>query len=127
MRIWGTALRLENNRSAVAATIAGVRFLAIHAHPDDVEILAGGTLARLSALGHAITIVTMTPGDCGSVEYSPEKIAGIRRGEAARAAALIGGSYLCAEFRDLAIFHDDASQRRVTAVIREAEPDVVLT
>src|ERR1035438_9818164 len=39
--------------------------LAIHAHPDDVEILAGGTLALLAGLGHAITIATFTPGDCG--------------------------------------------------------------
>ena len=38
-----------------------VRILAIHAHPDDVEILAGGALALLAAAGHAITIATLTP------------------------------------------------------------------
>src|SRR5204862_2189475 len=32
--------------------------LAIHAHPDDVEILAGGTLALLAGLGHSITVAT---------------------------------------------------------------------
>jgi LmbE family N-acetylglucosaminyl deacetylase len=104
-----------------------VRILAIHAHPDDIEILAGGTLARLAALGHAITIVTMTPGDCGSAEHSAEEIAAIRRAEAARSAALIDAKYRCAEFRDLAIFHDDAAQRRVTAIVRGERPDVVLT
>jgi N-acetylglucosamine malate deacetylase 1 len=36
--------------------------LAIHAHPDDVEILAAGTLAQLSAAGHRVMIVSMTPG-----------------------------------------------------------------
>jgi LmbE family N-acetylglucosaminyl deacetylase len=40
--------------------------LSIHAHPDDAEILAGGTLALLADLGHQITIATFTPGDCGS-------------------------------------------------------------
>ncbi|HEV8146308.1 MAG TPA: PIG-L family deacetylase [Bryobacteraceae bacterium] len=99
----------------------------IHAHPDDSEILAGGTLARLAALGHRITIVTMTPGDCGSAEHSPEQIAAIRRREAAAAAALISASYRCAEFRDLAIFNDDPSRRRVTELLRELAPDVVLT
>ena len=30
------------------------RVLAIHAHPDDVEILAGGTLALLAAQRHEL-------------------------------------------------------------------------
>jgi len=101
--------------------------LAIHAHPDDVEILAGGTLAQLAAAGHRITIVTMTPGDCGSADHSPEEIAAIRRAEAGRAAALIGAEYRCAEFRDLAVFSDDASRRRVVELLRQIAPSLVLT
>lgn len=101
--------------------------LAIHAHPDDVEILCAGTLALLSAAGRRIVIVTMTPGDCGSHEHGPEEIAAIRRGEAARAAAHIGADYRCAEFRDLAIFNDDSSRRRVTEILRTARPSVIIT
>ena len=101
--------------------------LAIHAHPDDVEILAAGTLARLSAAGHRVLIVSMTPGDCGSRDRAPEQIAAIRRKEAAAAAQRIGAVYRCAEFRDLAIFDDDASRRRVTELLRAVRPDVVLT
>lgn len=103
------------------------RILAIHAHPDDVEILAGGTVALLAAQGHQVTIATMTPGDCGSAELGPDDIAKVRRSEAAAAAALIGASYLCVEFRDLAIFNDDTSRRRVTGVLRQVRPDVILT
>jgi LmbE family N-acetylglucosaminyl deacetylase len=101
--------------------------LAIHAHPDDVEILAAGTLAQLSAAGHRVMIVSMTPGDCGSRDRAPEEIAAIRRKEAAAAARLIGATYRCAEFRDLAIFNNDASRRLVTEVLRAARPDVVIT
>lgn len=101
--------------------------LAIHAHPDDIEILAGGTLALLAQGGHRITCVSMTPGDCGSSDRSPEEIAAIRRAEAASAAALIGASYSCAEFRDLGIFSDDASRRKVVEILRKHQPDVVLT
>jgi LmbE family N-acetylglucosaminyl deacetylase len=101
--------------------------LAIHAHPDDVEILAGGTLALLAGLGHSIAIATFTPGDCGSREMGPEEIAAVRRQEAAHAAALIGARYLCLEMRDLAIFPDDASRRRVTETLRQIRPDLVLT
>ena len=101
--------------------------LAIHAHPDDVEILAGGTLAQLAAAGHKITIVTMTPGDCGSAEHTREEIARIRRGEAARSAARIGAEYRCAEFGDLSIFSDDPSRRRVVEILRQVAPDLILT
>lgn len=104
-----------------------VRILAIHAHPDDVEILAGGTLALLAERGHQITIATMTPGDCGSAELGPEEIADVRRREAARAAALIGASYVCVELRDLAVFNDDLSRRRVVEVLRNAQPEIILT
>ena len=101
--------------------------LAIHAHPDDVEILACGTLAQLAAAGHRLTIVTMTPGDCGSRDHTADQIAAIRRQEAARSAARIGAQYRCADFRDLSIYNDDPSRRRVVEILRQAAPDLVLT
>ena len=107
--------------------MTGKRIVSIHAHPDDAEILAGGTLALLVRLGHAVIIVTMTPGDCGSSEHSPDEIAAIRRDEGAAAAALIGAGYVCAEFRDLAIFNDDPGRRRVTELLRTLRPDIVMT
>src|SRR5450631_2412080 len=103
------------------------RILAIHAHPDDVEFLAGGTMALLADLGHELTIATFTPGDCGSKQMGPEEIAAVRRQEAAHAAALIGARYICLEMRDLAIFNDDASRRQVTETLRQARPELVLT
>ncbi|MEO8663072.1 MAG: PIG-L family deacetylase [Bryobacteraceae bacterium] len=104
-----------------------MRILSVHAHPDDAEMLAGGTLARLAARGHNVTIATMTAGDCGSAEHWPEEIASIRQKEAQTAATLIGAAYECLHFRDMAIFNDDASRRRVTACLRRQHPDVVLT
>ena len=104
-----------------------MRIVSIHAHPDDAEILAGGALALLARARHSITIVSMTPGDCGSAEFRAEQVANMRRREAAAAAALIGADYVCAEFRDLAIFNDDASRRRVTELLRRLRPDAVLT
>jgi LmbE family N-acetylglucosaminyl deacetylase len=103
------------------------RILCLHAHPDDAEILAGGTLALLAQGGHHVIIATMTAGDCGSAELSPEDIGDIRRREASKAAALIGAEYHCVGFNDMVIFSDDASRRRVTAAIRRYRPDIVLT
>ncbi|MCC6858460.1 MAG: PIG-L family deacetylase [Bryobacterales bacterium] len=104
-----------------------MRILAIHAHPDDVEILAGGTLVLLARAGHQITIATMTPGDCGSAELPPEEIAAIRRQEARNSAARIGADYFCLELRDLAVFNDGPSRRTVTEALRRARPEIVIT
>jgi len=104
-----------------------MRFVCIHAHPDDAEILAAGTLALLANAGHQVTMVTMTAGDCGSGEYDPDELSDLRRAEAAAAASLIGADYVCAGFKDLAFFSDDSSRRQVTQLLREIQPDVVLT
>jgi LmbE family N-acetylglucosaminyl deacetylase len=101
--------------------------LAIHAHPDDVETLASGTLALLAERGHRITIATMTAGDCGSIEHAPEETAAIRRKEAAAAAGLIGAAYVCAGFPDLGVFNDDGARRRTVELIRSVAPDIILT
>lgn len=103
------------------------RVLAIHAHPDDVEFQCAGTLARMERLGWEVTIATMTPGDCGSAELGPLEIARVRREEAIEAAKLLEARYLCLEFRDLQIVVDNDSRRRVTEVIRQTRPDLVLT
>ena len=103
------------------------RVLAIHAHPDDIEFQCAGTLALLRERGCHLTMATMTPGDCGSAEHDAEAISEIRRGEARAAAALIGADCLCLEFRDLAIFNDDESRRRVTEILRRTRPDLIMT
>ncbi|MBJ7410502.1 MAG: PIG-L family deacetylase [Phenylobacterium sp.] len=103
------------------------RVLAVHAHPDDVEILMGGTLALLAGRGHAIRIVTATAGEGGSAEFDPGETARVRQAEAAASAAHIGAQFRCLGFPDLGVFNDDASRRAVTEMVRQAVPDVVIT
>jgi len=101
--------------------------LAVHAHPDDIEWLAAGTLALLATRGHAVTIVTATAGEGGSAEFDPAETARIRQVEAAEAADLIGARYACLGFPDLGVFNDDPTRRAVTELIRGAAPNVVIT
>jgi N-acetylglucosamine malate deacetylase 1 len=101
--------------------------LAVHAHPDDVEHLAAGTLAVLAARGHRVTIATLTAGECGSDSTDLAETARIRKGEAARAAALIGAGYRCADLPDLGVFNDDRCRRAAVELVRWARPDVVVT
>ncbi len=101
--------------------------LSILAHPDDAEFLCGGTLIRLrQEQGWEVHIASMTPGDCGSAELPPEEISRLRRGEGAAAAALIGAHYHCLEERDLQIFFNERCLEKVTRLLREVRPRLVL-
>ncbi|GIW81894.1 MAG: PIG-L domain-containing protein [Gemmatales bacterium] len=102
--------------------------LSVLAHPDDAEFLCAGTMIRLvREHGWEAHIATMTPGDCGSVEHKPEEISRIRREEARRAASIIGATYHCLEERDLRVFHNERTLEKVTRLLREVRPRIVIT
>ncbi len=103
------------------------RLLAAMAHPDDAEILVGGTLFQLKARGWELGILTMTSGDCGSATHTREEISRIRYQEAEEAAALLGADYQCAGMMDIEVFANTNSVRRVVEALRRFAPDVVLT
>jgi bacillithiol biosynthesis deacetylase BshB1 len=60
--------------------------IAVGAHPDDVEIGCGGTLARLVEQGYRVGIVDLTDGEPTPVSPGPE----VRLAEAQRAAEILG-------------------------------------
>ena len=60
--------------------------IAVGAHPDDVEIACGGTLARLARKGYAVGIVDLTDGEPTPLSPGPD----VRLAEAARAAEILG-------------------------------------
>ena len=58
--------------------------IAVGAHPDDVEIACGGTLARLVKQGYRVGIVDLTDGE--PTPHSPGPEVRLREAEAARVA-----------------------------------------
>jgi LmbE family N-acetylglucosaminyl deacetylase len=105
-----------------------VRVLAVGAHPDDLEILCGGTLARYVREGNHVVMCHATDGDKGSFVHSREEIAAIRRREAARAASLAGAEQVSLGLGDGEVNAADAAQKRlVVDLVRDARPDVVIT
>ncbi len=102
--------------------------LSVLAHPDDAEFLCAGTLIRLvREHGWQAHVATMTPGDCGSAELPADEISRIRRAEGTQAASLIGARYHCLEERDLLIAYTERALERVTRLLREVRPRVLLT
>lgn len=59
-----------------------MRILAVGAHPDDLEILCAGTLAKYSKLGHEVIMAHVCRGDKGHLLIPPAKLAKIRKKEA---------------------------------------------
>jgi LmbE family N-acetylglucosaminyl deacetylase len=101
--------------------------LATAAHPDDVEFMMAGTLALLADAGYECHIFTIANGDCGTAVHSPSEIARIRAAEGHNSASVIGATYHEGLVNDMEIVYDIEVLRRVTAVVREIEPEIVLT
>ena len=97
--------------------------LAIAAHPDDVEISAGGTVAKSIAQGKKVGIVDLTMGELGS-RGSGE----LRLLEAANAQRILGISTrdnLC--LADGFFTSDKESTLKLIEKIRQYQPEIILT
>jgi len=68
------------------------RALAVYAHPDDVEVACGGTLARWARAGCEVHLVVVCQGDKGSTDPAsdPAVLAATRADEVAEAVAVLG-------------------------------------
>ena len=105
-----------------------MRVLAVGAHPDDLEVLCGGTLARFAAEGHEVVMCNASFGNRGSFEHTSEEITEIRLREARRAAELCGADHITLGFTDGEIDASDRAQRvAVVDLVREVRPHLILT
>jgi len=96
--------------------------LAFGAHPDDVELGCGGTLAKEIALGKKVGIVDLTRGELGT-----RGSAEIRDQEAAAAAAILGVSVReNLNMRDGFFVNDEEHQLAVIRMLRKYRPEIVL-
>jgi LmbE family N-acetylglucosaminyl deacetylase len=104
-----------------------MRVLAIGAHPDDVDLLCGGTLALCAARGDDITIAVATNGEVGSGEADArrEEVGAIREAEARASAAVIGATVIWMGFPDEFLFNDRLTRERFIDAIRESRPDIL--
>lgn len=105
------------------------RVVAFSPHPDDNEIGAGATLARLIELGADVHWVVATDGAMGSFgDPETEQLVERRRGEQEAAMRILGGRHLrWLGFRDMTLAREQvALESQVYHVIREIKPDLVL-
>jgi len=101
--------------------------IAIFAHPDDIEFVAAGTLLLLKQAGWEIHYLNVSAGDGGSMLFDAQQTIEVRGKEGRTAASILGAKFHPSLAKDLQIFYEIEILRRLTALIREVKPNIVLT
>ena len=104
-----------------------LRVLAVGCHPDDLEILCAGTLARYVRAGHTVVMAVVANGDKGHFEIPSDELARIRAEELRASAAVIGAETIQVGIPDGHVCADDETRCKLIEVVRQASPDVVIT
>ena len=99
-----------------------IDLLAIMAHPDDAELLCGGTLIRAADQGHATAVLDLTGGEAGT-----SGSATLRSEEAARATGILGlAERRSAGLPDSELQNTPEARARVATVLRDLRPRTVI-
>lgn len=107
------------------------RFLMIGPHPDDIEIGAGATAAKLAAAGKKVVFLICTDGRFGLETApkgtTPEQLKEIRKAEAIASAKLLGVEDVrFLELSDGGLYDFSGLLRGVARVIGETQPQMIL-
>ena len=104
------------------------RFLVIGAHPDDADLMFGGCAVKLAGQGHKVKFVSCCNGNAGHYSEKPEALAARRRKEATKAAAVAKiTEYEILDNHDCKIVPTIENRERITGIIRDFKPDVVIS
>jgi len=105
------------------------RILFVGVHPDDVEFLAGGTVAKCHDLGKKSSEIILTDGRKGFLSgLSQKQLAKKRMGEARKGARILGiGKVIFLNFRftEGNIVCNNSNVRYLSQQIKNLNPDVV--
>ena len=104
--------------------------LVILAHPDDPEFFCGGTIARWVQAGHKVSYCLLTCGEKGTKDrtISTDTLCSIRQQEQHTAAAVLGVEDIrFLDHPDGYLVPDLDLRKEITRVIRQAQPDVLVT
>lgn len=97
--------------------------LAVVAHPDDAELLAGGTLIKCARRGERTGVLDLTAGEAGS-----RGSAEVRAREAEAAGEVLGlATRRNAGLPDSALGNSLEARRTVAGILRELRPRIIIT
>jgi LmbE family N-acetylglucosaminyl deacetylase len=117
---------MPDNTNA-SSTQSPCRVLVLGAHPDDAEFFAGGLLHEHKRQGNQIRLVSVTNGQSGHHQDSPDVLVARRRIEARESGKVLGCDYNCWDFPDGSLQPTLQVREAIIREIRCFEPDLVLT
>jgi N,N'-diacetylchitobiose non-reducing end deacetylase len=103
--------------------------LVIQPHPDDMEIGAGATLARMIRSGTEVSCLTVTDGAAGTYDSTIKSsdLAKTRRREAERSAEILGlKNLLWLDYADGGILPYEEVRAKITRIIRQLKPAAIM-
>jgi N-acetylglucosamine malate deacetylase 1 len=103
-----------------------MRILAIGAHPDDLEIYAWGALCAWAEMGAELVLAVATDGAAGG-RSPPADLARTRAGEARAAARALKVEPVLLGFPDGGLTAEPRLAPRLTELVRETGPDLLLS
>ena len=98
-----------------------VDILAIGAHPDDVELGCGGTLAKLISEGKTVAVIDLTQGELGTRGTNITRAE--EAAEATRVMGYVGRENL--KMKDGFLVNSEEYQLEIVKMIRKYQPDIV--
>ena len=101
--------------------------LAIGAHIGDMDLTAGPTLAKLVLEGANATIVALTPGERGHPRLSPSEYKKQKIAEGEAFATAIGADFMVLDHSDGFLPDTDEVALELATIIREKQPDTIIT
>jgi bacillithiol biosynthesis deacetylase BshB1 len=106
-----------------AESVQPLDVIAVGAHPDDVEIACGGTLAQLVRQGYRVGIVDLTDGEPTPGSAGPDE----RLQEAAEAARILGVQHRqTLPLTNRRLFDSHEARVALATVLREHRPKIVM-
>jgi LmbE family N-acetylglucosaminyl deacetylase len=92
-----------------------------------MEFMMAGTLLLMKQAGCVVHTINLANGCVGSTEVMPADLAAVRWKEALASSRLLGSVHHECMVDDLEVFYTQELIKRVTALVRQVKPDVVLT
>jgi LmbE family N-acetylglucosaminyl deacetylase len=101
--------------------------LCIGAHPDDCEFRCGGTAALWRRQGNQVTMLSVTNGQSGHHELSPEQVSIRRKKEAKAASKIIGAESIVLPLPDGTLEPSVENRLMLMRHIRKIAPDIIIS
>jgi N-acetylglucosamine malate deacetylase 1 len=99
----------------------------VGAHPDDCEVVTGGTTVLLRQLGHRVTYIVTTNGNAGHNEMTKSALQTRRFEETRKVAACLDINYEVMDIDDGCLEPSLNNRQMLIRLLRKYQPDVIIT